>query len=136
MPFLTIQELQTAIPKDVQEQMVDDPQVEQIILEEQAKMATYLQGRYDTEVIFAAEGAARNFAVLAYLKAMVLSRIYTVNGRALNEVAEKRVNEAMQWLEDVAASKITPQLPRADTDKDGQPDKHIVFGSSQKRTFE
>lgn len=73
MPFLTHEELQTVIPDDVQTQMVEPAQIEQIIAEEQAKMASYLQGRYDMASIFAAEVDERNLAVLAHLKAMVLA---------------------------------------------------------------
>ena len=129
MPFLTITELQTVIPNDVKEQMADDEQLKQIIAEEQAKMATYLQARYDTDAIFGAEDEDRNLAVLAHLKAMVLSCIYTINGRALNEVAQARAEEAMRWLESVASGKITPKLPRADSDGDGRPDQHLALGS-------
>ena len=129
MPFLTIDELQTVIPNDVKEQLLDAAEIDQIIAEEQAKMATYLQARYDTDAIFATEGAERNLAALSHLKAMVLASIYTTHGRALNEVAQAKMEEAMRWLESVASGKITPQLPRSDTDGDGRPDSHIVFGS-------
>ena len=136
MAFLSIDELRTVIPDDVKGQMVESAQIEQIIAEEQAKIASYLQGRYDTEAIFAAEDDKRNLAVLSHLKVMVLACIYTVNGRQLNEVTQHRHNEAMRWLEDVALGKITPQLPRTDADGDGAPDPHIAYGSEPKRTFE
>ena len=132
MPFLTIEELRTVIPEDVQQQMVGDAQLEQIIAEEQAKMASYLQARYDTEALFGAEGEDRNLAVLAHLKSMVLASLYTVNGRALNEVAQAKMEEAMRWLEGVASGKLTPQLPRRNADQDGRPDSHLVLGSKRK----
>ena len=112
--------------------MVDDAEMEQIIKEEQAKLASYLQPRYDTEALLSAEGEDRNLAVLAHLKAMVLACIYTVNGRELNEVAQAKSEEAMRWLEAVASGKITPELTRADTDKDGAPDAHLALGSKVK----
>ena len=132
MPFLTIDELRTVIPENVQAQMIEPAQLEQIIAEEQAKMASYLQGRYDTDAVFGDEGDERNLAVLAHLKAMVLAAIYTVHGRAVNEVAQAKVEEAMRWLEGVASGKLTPDLPRRDADQDGHPDSHLVLGSKRK----
>ena len=130
MPFLSPTELMSVIPDDVQEQMTNEQQVVQIIEEQIAMITTYLRPGYDTETIFAATGSKRNLALLSVLKDLVLTRIYTINGREINEVAEQRQAQAMDWLDKVSKGQLTPDLARMDQDGDGMADNIFVGGSN------
>jgi phage gp36-like protein len=77
-----------------------------------AEATSYLKGRYDTAVIFAATGSARNPILMTYLIDMMLYHIHCrITPSNIPAVREKRYENAIKWLEMVAADKLNPDLP-------------------------
>lgn len=129
--FLEKAELKTVGLDEIINKIInsDDTIVEEIIAEDIDLMKGYLFQNYDTEVVFAATGDARNLTLLRHLKGIVLFDIYTRRTKQLNDVSKLRYDEAMLWLEKVATGKIKPDLPvkTIDTDGDGTPDSPSTF---------
>jgi len=133
--FLEQTELKTVGVPEVIEKVInnDSDIVTQIIAESIDIMKGYLSPHFDVEAIFNATGNDRSLVVLKYLKDIVIYEIYIRKTHDINEVAEKRYNEAMLWLEKVAKGIIQPAglpLPESDTDSTG--DGFIKFGSQTK----
>ena len=99
--FLDIDELKSIVDINLINKITadDDTIVETIISESIDSMKSYLSKYYDTEVIFSKEGTERSLNVLKKLKDIVVYEIYTRNPRSMNEVAEKKYSEAINWLE-------------------------------------
>ena len=76
--FLTKEDLKTAMPISTLQALTaaDDDVLAAIISENIARFESYLQGRYDTTAIFAAQGDARSQVVLKYLKDLVVHDVY------------------------------------------------------------
>lgn len=132
--FLTQAELKTAsVPEVVHKAINGDNDIVELIIEESIDiMKTYLHGQYDTEVIFSAVGDERDLSVLKYLKDIVVYEIYTRKTTGINEVALKRYEEAMLWLQHVAKGVISPDLPKPEGDQldEGEGDGIIKYGSN------
>jgi phage gp36-like protein len=129
--FLTKEELKTVGTEEIINKIInnDDSIVTDIIDESIDVVSTYLYQYFDTEVIFAKVGSERSKAILKHLKGIVIYEIYTRRTKAMNDVAQKRYDEAMLWLEKVSEGKIKPPLPvRAiDTDGNGTLDTPVPF---------
>jgi phage gp36-like protein len=125
MPFLIKADLNTVATTEVRDLITNtnDAIVDQIIIESIDMMRSYLHRYYDVDIIFSAIGEARSNLILKYLKDIVIHEVYTRRSRDLNEVAKLRYDEAMLWLDKVAAAKIDPDLPRLNNgvDDDGNP---------------
>lgn len=129
--FLEKAELKTVATDEIINKIIgnDDTIVSDIIEESIDVISTYLYQYFDTEVIFTKTGANRSKTILKHLKGIVIYEIYTRRTKTMNEVAQKRYDEAMLWLEKVSEGKIKPPLPirAVDTDGDGTPDTPASF---------
>lgn len=137
--FLEKSELKTVSTDEIINRIInnDDAIVEDIIKENIDLMSGYLFQYYDVEAIFNTTGDDRNLTLLKHLKGLVIHDIYTRRTKSINEVAKLRYDEALLWLEKVAAGKIKPNLPvkNEDSDGDGITDKPSTFmklGSNKK----
>ncbi len=136
MPFLIEAELKSIVdPNLVNKITVDDSSiVETIISESIDMMKSYLSKYYDTAAIFSKEGTERSLSVLKKLKDIVVYEIYTRNPRSMNEVTEKKYNEAINWLEKLNTGEFSDKsLPVPS--KDIEPaEMAIRSGSNSKYT--
>lgn len=121
MPFLIKTDLNTVATTEVIDLITNtnDTIVDQIIKESIEVMRSYLHRYYDVDIIFNAIDEDRNGIILKYLKDIVIYEVYIRRTRDLNEVAKLRYDEAMLWLDKVAAAKIDPDLPRLQIDENG-----------------
>ncbi|MCX6232631.1 MAG: DUF1320 family protein [Bacteroidetes bacterium] len=99
--FLTSDELNSIVDISLITKLTADDSdiVDTVIAESIETMKGYLSKYYDTEAIFSKEGDDRSLTVLKKLKDIVVYELYTRNPRSMNEVAEKKYSEAMNWLE-------------------------------------
>lgn len=127
MAFLTKEELKTVATKEVIDLITntDDSIVDEIIAESIAIMESFLFRYFDTKLIFSSESNERSKVVVKFLKDIAIYEIYQRRTRTMNEVAQNRYNEAMNWLDQIAKGNISPDLPirKIDIDGDGIPDE-------------
>ena len=116
--FLSKEELKTVASMPTIEKITagNDFVVEQIIDESISIMRSLLSRHYDTDAIFSATGNARHLTILKYLKDIVIFEIYDRLTREENDVARRRYDTAMQWLNDLNAGTLADStLPSAVT---------------------
>lgn len=83
------------------------------------EIAGYLRPKYDTAAVFAADGAQRNRLIVMYTCDIAIYHMAASTPQKMGmEIRKERYERAIQWLEDVQAGKIIPDLPLA-TDEDG-----------------
>ncbi|MEM8506225.1 MAG: phage protein Gp36 family protein [Bacteroidota bacterium] len=143
--FLTKDELKSATVIEVVNIVInsDDTIVETIIEEGIDEMKSYLSGRFDVETIFSqvapsgSDPDPRSQVVLKHLKKIVVDEIYRRKTGEINDSTAKGYNEAMLWLEKVAAGKINaeglPPKPVADGEA-GSGDGFIKYGGNTQYT--
>lgn len=125
MAFLTKDELKTVADQNIINKLVnlDDTIVEEIIEESISLMKSYLSRYYDAEAIFATAGSKRNKHVLKKLKDIVIYEIYERHTRETNDVAARRYNIAMHWLEKINTGEqgdgTLPSKPDEPGEEDG-----------------
>ena len=106
----------------------NDAIINQIIVENVALAKSYLDAFFDTETIFNATGEDRSQLLIKVIKDLVIYHIYIRHTRHHeNEVALKRYEEAMNWLEMVAKGKINPNLPAKIDEETGEETHIAVF---------
>lgn len=89
-------------------------------MEAQEEISGYLRPRYDCTAIFAAEGEERNRLVVMYTCDIALYHMASALPQKMgSEIRKERYDRAIEWLEDVQAGKIVPDLPPA-TNADGE----------------
>ena len=129
--FLTKAELKSAaVPEVVDKAINQDNTIVDIIINESiAEMISYLNGRFNTDAIFAAEDTERNQVVLKHLKKIVVDEIYRRKTGEMNETTGKGYDEAMYWLKEVARGTIPAgDLPPKESTESG--DGFIKFGGN------
>lgn len=137
MTFLTKDELKTVADINIVDLLtgLDDTIIVDIIDESIDIMKGYLSRFYDIDIIFNASGSERKRSVLKRLKDIVIYEIYERHTRDTNEVAQRRYNEAMDWLEKSytgeQGDKTLPPRPTTDTDKNGT-SGDVLFGGNKK----
>lgn len=95
----------------------------------------YLSARYNAAA-FAATGADRNPLLLEIVKDIALWYIIRLsNVDILYEPMKERYDRAVQWLDRVAAGRITPDLPAA-TDENGEYVQPMRYGSMPKQQYD
>ncbi len=101
MAFLIKAELKTVASVPIIDKItnLDDGIVVDIIDESISLMKGFLSRRYDVELIFSKEGEERHKTVVKRLKDISIYEIYERHTREQNDVAARRYNEAMNWLE-------------------------------------
>lgn len=108
MAFLTKIELGTVATLSVIDRLTgsDTALVDEIIEESISLMKGYLSRHYDTEAIFAAQGADRHSTVVKRLKDLVIYEVYERHTRETNAVAARRYAETMKWLETLNSGEL------------------------------
>lgn len=95
------------------------------------EMSGYLRPTYDTERIFAAEGAERSRLMVMYAADIALYHMVSAMPQKMgSEVRRERYERAIKWLEGVQAGKIVPDLPLTE-DEDGLPSGGTLICHSQ-----
>ncbi len=133
MAFLETAEMKTVSDIAVINKITnsDTTIVDNIINECIAIMSSYLSKRYDTEQIFNKTGSSRNLSVLKRLKDLVIYEIYIRHTRELNEVAQTRAAEVMNWLEKMNTGEFYDKdLPVYSTEQ--APPAELRLGSNTK----
>lgn len=104
----------------------------------QEEISGYLRGRYDVDVVFAAEDAQRNSKIVTYYCDIALFELVSsLPGRMGLELREKRYKLAIEWLDKVQAGKVIPALPTL-TGASGETDINnpVRYGSGQKNNYD
>ena len=130
--FLEKEELKTVADTTIINKItnLDDEIVYNIIDESISLMKGYLSRFYDAETIFPQQGNLRHKATLKRLKDIVIYEIYERHTREANDVAMRRYQEAMAWLENLNTGKFADStLPSI------QPDTEDVNGTTGDTRF-
>ncbi len=122
MPFLTAEELKTAIYAYQIDQITegDDDIVEDAIATAQDEVFSYLRPgpkglgpAYDTTAIFATVGTGRSPMLLAITKSIAVWHLAQLcNAELIYEQTKERYDRAIDWLEKVNRGDVLPNLPR------------------------
>lgn len=133
--FIEVEELRTAI-KDytLGNITTDEVVIRSAILMAIQEATSYLNGKYDCEAIFNAEGEGRNTLVLEHCKSMAVWYIIRLsNADILFDKAKIYYDNAVDWFKQVAGTSgksITPDLPLKK--EDGKVKLKMRFGSNPK----
>lgn len=100
-----------------------------------AEMRGYLGGRYDCDVIFSARGDDRLQLVVMMAVDITVYHLFCIhNPKAMSDIRRQRYERAVEWLEGVAAQRISidgaPRLPEEEIHGKAK----WKFGSNKKRT--
>ena len=100
-----------------------------------AEMRGYLGGRYDCDAIFSAEGPDRLPLVVMMAVDITVYHLFCLhNPKAMSDIRRQRYERAVEWLEGVAAQRISidgaPRLPEEEIHGKAK----WKFGSNRKRT--
>lgn len=96
----------------------------------------YLQARYNCTEIFSEIGDLRNPLLLEICKDIALWYIIRLsNVDMLYEPVKDRYDRAIKWLNNVAKSIISPNLPLL-TDDSGEEQVNIRYGSMDKQQYD
>ena len=95
------------------------------------EIAAYLRPVYDTDAIFAAEGADRSRLIIICVADIALYHLSASLPQKMGtDIRKERYARAIKWLEGVQAGKILPALPLA-TDENGEPAGFPLVAGSQ-----
>ncbi len=98
------------------------------------EVRSYLRTRYDTDLIFNAEGNDRNALILENTKVVAVWNIIRLsNAEIIYEIWRERYDRVIKYLEGVADGTRTPSLPLL-TDERGEVKIKIRCGSNPKFT--
>jgi phage gp36-like protein len=134
MPFLTITDYQKQIKSDVLDAVLGTDDNIRLMAEvaAQSEMDSYLNQRFDTTNVFNKTDSNRSAVIVLYLIDMVLYHLHSrINPNNIPALRDNRYKQALAWLKDVAAGKITPNLPRI-SDTEGQEETGSRFGTEDK----
>ncbi len=129
MKFVTTQDIDVLIRADMLQHLIgSDTQLlgkaESAAIQ---KISNYLNTRYNTQKVFAAKGTDRDELLLMYVIDVMLYDLHSrINPRKIPELRRTRYNEVIQWLTDIQAGKIHPDLPEltAPNHTNGQSPNH------------
>lgn len=101
--------------------------------EAQEEISGYIRPKYDCSAIFSAEGEDRNRLIVMYTCDIALYHMSASMPQKMgSEIREERYKRAIDWLEDVQAGKIVPDLPQI-LDEEGEPaNTSFVYGCQKK----
>lgn len=96
--------------------------------EAREEISGYLRPKYDVDALFAQEGSQRNRLIVMYMCDIALYHMSaSLPGRMNQEVRKERYDRAIEWLKDVQAGKIVPDIPVA-VNADGSSKTPMHFG--------
>jgi phage gp36-like protein len=114
--YITIEELKSALYAYQAQEITgaDNDILLMNIAAAEAEVRSYLAGAYDVDVIFSAEGAARNPLLMELTKNIAVWYIVRLsNVDLIYQHAKERYDAAIEWLNRVADGKLSPDLPAA-----------------------
>ena len=102
-----------------------------------ARIASALRGRYDIEKAFSATGDDRDLELVGCAVDIALwHMVAALPQRMGSEVREERYKAALDYLKDIQAGRVTPDIPLL-TGPDGEEDYNypVRYGSAQKNHY-
>ena len=102
-----------------------------------SRIAAALRGRYDVDATFAREAGERDAELVGCATDIALYHmICSLPGKMGNEVREKRYKDALDYLKEIQAGRITPDIPTI-TGPSGEEDYHnpVRYGSAPKNDY-
>lgn len=132
--YITKEDLKTVCPLSMVGLLTgeQDEIVSTIIEESIAKMKSYLSKNYDVDAIFD-ESKPKNLNIVKYLKDISIYEIYIRNTRDMNDVAQSRYDEAMDWLQKLNTGELYDEtLPRKPKSESPSTEGYVRFGSNKK----
>lgn len=102
-----------------------------------ARIASALRGRYDIEKAFSATGDGRDLELVGCAVDIALwHMVAALPQRMGSEVREERYKAALDYLKDIQAGRVTPDIPLL-TGPDGEEDYNnpVRYGSEQKNHY-
>ena len=99
-------------------------------LEAVEEISGYLRPKYDCEAIFEAEGENRNRQILMYACDIALYHMAaSLPNKMGMDIRKERYERAIEWLKQVQAGIVIPDLPEATTDSGESAAPSIRYGS-------
>ena len=99
-------------------------------LEAVEEISGYLRPKYDCTAIFEAEGANRNRQILMYACDIALYHMAaSLPNKMGMDIRKERYERAIEWLKQVQAGIVIPDLPEATTDSGESAAPSIRYGS-------
>lgn len=102
-----------------------------------SRIAAALRGRYDVDATFAREGDERDAELVGCATDIALYHMCcSLPGKMGYEVREKRYKDALDYLKEIQAGRITPDIPTI-TGPSGEEDYHnpVRYGSASKNDY-
>jgi phage gp36-like protein len=134
--FITIEDYDARIHREILDALVRNDETVIEIIEDQsiALMRSYLNTRYDCDIIFAATGNDRNKLILMILLDITVYNIFCIhNPQKISQITRDRYDRALEWLRRVSKGQANidgaPLLP---PDKSGN--SLFLTISNRKRT--
>lgn len=116
--FIQLSDYDASIHRDILEALTREDNSIVEVCEDRAiaQARCYLSKRYDCDLIFSAEGAARNQLILMMIIDIVVYHIFCIhNPQKLSQMRKDRYERALEWLKAVADEDISidgaPLLP-------------------------
>lgn len=121
---------------DIMKQSTDE---NRLAAEERALslIASYLRGRYDVEKTFAAGGCERDHELVGRAVDIALYHmVCSLPQRMGYELREKRYKDALDYLKEIQAGRVTPGIPTV-TGPDGEEDYNnpVRYGSEKRNVY-
>lgn len=99
-------------------------------LEAVEEISGYLRPKYDCDAIFKAEGPQRNRQLLMYACDIALYHMAaSLPNKMGMDIRKERYDRAIEWLRQVQAGIVIPDLPEAGTDSGESAAPSIRYGS-------
>lgn len=99
-------------------------------LEAVEEISGYLRPKYDCKAIFEAEGENRNRQILMYACDIALYHMAaSLPNKMGMDIRKERYERAIEWLKQVQAGIVIPDLPEATTDSGESAAPSIRYGS-------
>ena len=111
-PFITKPDYWSSIKTPVLDALTgnDDTIIDELSAEAVEQMKSFLNARFDVNIIFSQTGAARNQTIVMYCKDLALFHIFSIyNFRSIPEIRKTRYENALKWMQDVNEQRINPE---------------------------
>ena len=116
MPFITDEDYTVLIRDEIKDILLEEYSDSKLRISEQfaiSQIENYLNGRYDTDLIFEAEGIERNSHIVMLTIDCVLYHLYTSNqSKQMPSIRANRYQDAIDWLKMVGTGQATAKLPK------------------------
>lgn len=134
--FIDIKDYDASVHREILDALVRDDETLVEICEDRAiaEMRSYLNKRYDCNMIFSETGEKRNQLILMMVIDIAVYHIFCIhNPMKLSQVRKDRYERAVEWMKAVAEEKISidgaPLLP----EEERAAKASLMFRSNRKR---